>query len=187
MVSPSKVFIRENFKTIFKLFNELHTVSKTLSFLSKKYSTDDISSEIYHNKTSYPNLVNYLSVKNKPYFNLGKMTSILKLYEGADINKDLFTLHSYLRFLERYVMPELMDDSENKYITTKQIGSMYIDKLTLLKSSLQAAFRNPVDVSEYSLEEANIKAPKIFVPIQDLSGRNYEITINDQGKIHTIF
>lgn len=179
-------FLGKALKTILKLFKVLNKdSSKGLNPIEKEYTTDDIDLEIKFHKDTYPNLVKYLSVENKNYLNQGKEEKLLEIYNGAKINLDLFTLHSYLRFLERYVMPEF-DNNEEPKIYASQIKRKYCDKVALLRGAINTAKEKPIEVSVYTLEDANIKAPKIKIPY-DNNGNFFEITINDQGKIHTIF
>lgn len=179
-------FLGKSFKTILKLFKALNEdSSKGLNPTEKEYTTDDIDLEIRYHKETYPNLVKYLSDENKKPLNLGKKCKLLEIYNGAQINLDLFTLHSYLRFLERYVMPEFNSNEDTK-IFASQIKRKYCDKVALLKNAINNAKEKTIEVSVYTLEDANIKAPKIKIPYGN-NGDFFEITINDQGKIHTIF
>lgn len=157
--------------------------SRGLIYQEKLYTPADIDTEINKNRLTYPLLTKYLTMPNKSYLNQGKEEKLLDIYNGAKVNKDLFTLHSYLRFLERYVMPEL--NNENK-IYASQIRNAYLPKLVTLKNAINDAMKTFITVYEYSIENTDIKAPKIKIPYGK-NGNFFEITINDAGKIHTIF
>lgn len=178
------IYLGKSFKTIVKTFDAIKgNSSRRLNNFEKEYTYKDVDAEILGN--DYPLLKKYLSVKDKKYLNQGKEDILLNIYTGGNINKDIFTLHSYLRFLERFVMPEL-NMEEGKYLSTNQVKRKYLDKLAQLKLAITNALQEQVTVFEYNLDAANIKAPKIKIPY----GKNddfYEITLNDQGKIHTIF
>lgn len=179
------VYLGKSFKTIVETFKAINSnSSRGLYVQDKEYTTNDIDIEIQNNNYSYPLLKKYLTVNNQ-YLNQGKEQKLLEIYNGADINKDLFTIHSYLRFLERYVMPELESSSENELYASK-IRTSFCNKLVLLKNSIVTAMRSPIRIYEYSIDDTGIKAPKLKVPY-DKDGNYFEITINDNGKIHTIF
>lgn len=178
-------FVGSSFKTILKAFKAINkSSSRGLQSYEQDYKIEDIEKEISSAKETYPLLWDYLYTKTTKCLNKGKETQLLKIYEGAFLNKDLFTLHSYLRFLERYVMPEFQNSSEKIYASL--IKAAYMSKVSLLKDSIMNSLQKPVKVYEYTVEEVNIKAPKIKVPFGD-GDDFFEITINDAGKIHTIF
>lgn len=177
-------FLGQSFKTILNVFKTVDmNSSRGLRYQDKIYTSDDIDTEIYNNHFTYPLLIKYLTIPNKSYLNRGKEEKLLEIYNGAQLNKDLFTLHSYLRFLERYVMPNLNNE---KKIYASQIKNVYLPKLVMLKDALNEAMKTSIKVFVYSIDNHDIKAPKIKIPYGQ-NGDFFEITINDAGKIHTIF
>lgn len=179
-------FLGKSFRTILDTFKIINNdSSKGLNAPQKEYTINDIDTEIKSNSSTYPLLMRYLTIKDKNYLNQGKEEKLLDIYNGAKLNKDLFTVHSYLRFLERYVMPELNSCSENK-IYASQIKTIYLKKITTLKNAINTAMQKPINVFVYSIDDADIKAPKIKIPYKNGTSF-FEITLNDQAKIHTIF
>ncbi len=172
------------------LKNSLNVILKVFNILRNDGSEGlqsneniNIYSEIQSKKASYPNMCEYLDVKENK-LNYGKELKLMNIYSNGSISKDLFTLHSYLRFLERYVMPEVEPSVDGK-IYSNQIRKKYMEKLNLLMKTITNALRDSVMVQTYTREDGK-KAPLIEIPY-DNNGNYYTITINEQGKIHTIF
>ena len=69
-----------------------------------------IEEEIQNHYYSYPNLKKHLEVKDKTYLSMGKMQNLIDMYYGNERNQNIFTLHSYLRFIERIVLPEIKEN-----------------------------------------------------------------------------
>ena len=114
------------------------------------------------------------------------MQNLLDLYEGNDVNGSLFTLHSYLRFIERVVIPTINKNSNiDEAAYCARINKTYIAKLREFKESLNECFEAPVEIRTYSI--GDIEAPQFDVPMSNSNGEDLLITINNNGKIHTIF
>lgn len=187
MLTPPFSSIKKNFFLINNIFNILHKDSSRLtSYDGEKYSIDDIENEIKKHSDTYPNLKKHLSIKDKDYLNQGKMQNLLDLYEGNDVNSSLFTLHCYLRFIERVVIPAINKNSNiDEAAYCARINKTYIAKLREFKESLNECFEAPVEIRTYSI--GDIEAPQFEVPMSNSNGEDLLITINNNGKIHTIF
>ncbi len=178
-------YIDWSLRTILKTFKAIHGDStRGLQCYEQIYKIEDIENEINNNKATYPLLYEYLNIKGKNVLNKGKEEQLLKIYYGAKVNQDFFTMHSYLRFVERYIMPKFKNELGT--LSSTQIKYEYKSKFAILRNSILDTIKSSVKVYEYSVEEANIKAPKIKVPYGN-AGEFFEITINDAGKVHTIF
>ena len=189
-ITPPFLYINKNFYLINNIFKLLHKNDDFVMLQSKEpeiYTIFDIESEILKHIDSYPNMRKHLAVKDKDYFNRGKMQNLLNLYNGSTANKNLFTMHSYLRFMERVVIPSIKEnfsEEEANYCST--INKNYILKVKELRQSINNVFvKRPIEVRTYSCN--NIKAPQFMIPMMNKSGVNIVITINNDNKIHTIF
>ena len=194
VITPDKFSIslpfinyKKNFHLINNIFALLHKDCAPLnSNEPDEYNLNDVEIEIKKHQNTYPNLIQHLSIKDKDYLNQGKMQNLLDLYYGDNINKNLFTLHSYLRFIERIVIPSINDSSTMEDANyCKNINKTYIFKVKELKQSLENSFNEPIDVRTYSIE--NIKAPQFKIQMPSAQDDEISITINNDGKIHTIF
>lgn len=153
---------------------------------SSNCTIEDIENEIKKRSDSYPNLTEHLVLKNMPYLNKKKMQNLINLYYGNENNHKLFTLHCYLRFLERVVLPDIKKygQPEDLY-SCKSINIGFINKLSELKRALENGFKEPVDVETYQIE--NIQAPQIVVNLANSEQKYFTITLNNEDKIHTIY
>ena len=171
---------------IFELINKSSGYQPLKSEELMNFDTKDIEEEIQNHYYSYPNLKKHLEVKDKTYLSMGKMQNLIDMYYGNERNQNIFTLHSYLRFIERIVLPEIKENGEDEDIhSTKIIRQEFIKKLGELKSALNKAFKLPIEISTYQVE--NIKAPQLTMTLGDNESQSYTITINRNDKIHTIF
>ena len=114
------------------------------------------------------------------------MQNLLNLYYGDKMNKNLFTMHSYLRFIERVVIPTIneyngLEDANYCNI----INKTYIGKLKELRQIIQNEFKQTKEFPTYTA--GNIKAPQFTIPMINSNGEEMVITINNDNKIHTIF
>lgn len=181
--------IKTTFSRINEIFGILHKDSNRLNGREKdKYTSADIEYEIKKHINSYPNLFKHLNqnADEQIYLNRGKMNNLVDLYEGNAINRDLFTLHGYLRFVERIVMPAMnKDGNADEILLCRDINNMYISKLDELKKCLKDVFAAPFEVRTRTV--GNMKAAQFYLPIKNSKGNDFLITINNKGKIHTIF
>ena len=189
IITPPFIYTNKNFyliNNIFKLIHKNDNYTPLSSNEPEVYTIDDIESEIKKHSNSYPNLKRHLSVKNKEYLNQGKMQNLLDLYYGDKINKSLFTLHSYLRFIERIVIPTIdeyngLEDANY----CNNINKTYIAQVKELKEVMAQAFKEPIEIQTYSI--GDVKAPQFTIPMTNSNGEDLLITINNENKIHTIF
>lgn len=180
----------ENFKTLNKVhqiltgnnFDPLQSEEKEL------YQYKDVVSEILGNKNSYQNLFNYLHMKGtKELLSQDLMRNLINMYKHKD-SKGTFTFHAYLRFIERVVLPEFADEDGNidpDSIDTRALGAKYKEKLKELKIAVKEIGTQQLEVGSYN-GHGDYSAPKFNIQLGN-DGREYSITINNQGKIHTIF
>ena len=188
-VKPPYEYINKNFYFINALFRQIHSKENYYELKSsepEKYTIDDIEAEVLKHSDSYPNLKRHLAVKDKSYLNQGKMQNLLNLYYGDKMNKNLFTMHSYLRFIERVVIPTIneyngLEDANYCNI----INKTYIGKLKELRQIIQNEFKQTKEFQTYTA--GNIKAPQFTIPMINSNGEEMVITINNDNKIHTIF
>lgn len=183
----SSLNFNKNFKATSEIFKTLNNTNyKALSASDEEFTMDDIEKEIHKKQDSYPNLVEYLTIKSEEqnYLNQGKMQNLLELYEGDKINKNLFTIHSYLRFIERVVLNKINNENHD-FVSTKLVNKTYIDCIRALKDSLSNTMKAPLEVHTYSSDD--IKAAKFNIPYKYGEDGKLTITINENNKIHTLF
>ena len=182
-------YIEKNFCLINNLFRPIHSKDNYTPLSSnepEKYSIEDIENEILRRSDSYPNLKEHLTAKDKKYLNRGKIQNLLELYYGDKKNTNLFTMHSFLRFIERVVIPSInefgsMEDA--KYCAT--INKTYINKVKELRQTLNETFKYPVEIHTYKM--GDIEAPQFTIPMTNANREDLVLTINNDNKIHTIF
>jgi hypothetical protein len=183
-LTASRNFIGDSFKLISDIYKMVYPNNAALKDPDEgTISIEDIEEEVIKRKSSYQKLYKYLSINGKDYLNEGKMANLVETYKKSQLNKDIFTMHSYLRFLERYVMPEF-DNTDRIY--TGKLTSTYIAKLKNLKETLNKSLKEQLSIEEYTPADTKISAPKIAI-LDNNNKQKYTITINAQGKIHTIF
>ncbi len=199
--SDFKMFTPEHFniKLPYTAFSRnFHLINSVFSILNKSdyspleaeddsnYTVSSIQEELKKRNTSYPNLKEYLAVKDKTYLNTRKMQILLELYYGNESNKNIFTLHSYLRFLERVVLPEIKEEGDISDVTSSKIVCQtFIKKLNELKEALNTGFRSPINIETYQID--NVRAPQLIVNIVGANRSSFIITIDTSDKIHTIY
>ena len=108
------------------------------------------------------------------------------MYRHKD-SKGTFTFHAYLRFIERVVLPEFHDEYGNfdpSNIDKKDLGAKYKEKLKELNMAVKKIGAQQIEVSSYN-GHGDYSAPRFNIEFNN--GDVYSITINSQGKIHTIF
>ena len=189
VITPPFTYIDRNLGLISNLFKLIHNNTNYTVLNSNepdKYTIADIESEIKKYSASYPNLKKHLSMQGKKYLNQGKMNNLLDLYYGDKMNQKLFTMHSYLRFIERVVIPAIdglggLEDSNY----CKTVNKTYIAKVKELRQILQESFKHPVEIWTYKI--GDVKAPQFAIPMTNSDGDNLIVTINNDNKIHTIF
>ena len=176
----------KSIQNIFKLINNADY--KPLTASDKPFTIKDMEREIIDKRDSYPNLMNYLTKKKdgKEYLNQGSMTKLLELYNDNRINKNLFTMHSYLRFIERVVFNKINNQNYN-ILDGGVVNRNYVACLQELKNSLSSAMKNSIEVHTYAGEYDYVKAPKFEIPYKYGEDGKLTITINENNKIHTVF
>ena len=178
----------KNFNLINNLFFYINDgkYEPLLSDDSSSYTTKDIEAELYKHSDTYPYLEEFLSDMNGNIYNTKKMQHLINLYYGNENNKNIFTLHSYLRFMERVVLPDVKEyGEENDIHSSRAVGSEFINKLNELKQALNREFKSPVEINKYSVE--NIQAPQLIVDLANCKQDCFNITLNKDNKIHTIY
>ena len=178
--------IQKSFNIINNLFNVEHSgnYQSLIQNDDENFTIDDIENEIRKKSDSYPNLMQYLTVNknDKFYLNQGKMQNLVDIYNQNEHNKFLFTLHSYLRFIERVILNGITPDD---IITCGDVRSMFIKNIQELKNALKEFSKNPVTVNTYCIDD--VKAPQFQIEFP-LKSKNYlTITINKDNKIHTLY
>ena len=95
-------------------------------------------------------------------------------------------MHSYLRFLERVVLPEIKEEGDISDVTSSKIVCQtFIKKLNELKEALNTGFRSPINIETYQID--NVRAPQLIVNIVGANRSSFKITIDTSDKIHTIY
>ena len=189
VITPPFTYIDRNFyliNNLFQLMQNKDSYTVLNSNEPERCTIDDIKAEITKRGDSYPNLKRHLTSKDKKYFNKGKMQNLVDLYYGDKMNQKLFTMHSYLRFIERVVIPAIdglggLEDSNY----CKTVNKTYIAKVKELRQILQESFKHPVEIWTYKI--GDVKAPQFAIPMTNSDGDNLIVTINNDNKIHTIF
>lgn len=175
----------KNFNSISSIFKALNNNDyKPLTVSDEEFTINNVEKEIYKKQDSYPNLIQYLKMEGQNYLNKGKIQNLLGLYDGDKINKNIFTMHSYLRFIERVVLNKI-NNEEHDFVSTKLVNKTYIDCIRALKESLNNAMKDTVDVHTYSSDD--IKGPRFDIPYKYGENNKLTITINENDKIHTLF
>ena len=114
------------------------------------------------------------------------MQGLIDLYYRHENNKNIFTLHSYLRFLERAVLPDIIENGEEEDIYSGKILTQeFIKKLNELKQALNNVFKYPTDIQTYQFE--NILAPQFIVKLDSAEQDQFVITLDINDKIHTLY
>ena len=171
---------------IFELMNANVSYSLLSSEDSSDYTIDDIEADIKKHYDSYPNLIKHLKLKDAPYLNKKKMQNLINLYYGNENNRNIFTLHSYLRFLERVALPDMIEYGEPEEIySSKAVGNQFINTLGKFKQALTDSFRYPLEIQTYRVED--IRAPQFNVKYRNSVQEGFLVTLNQDNKIHTIF
>lgn len=184
--------VEKNFKTL----NDVHQILNGENFEQLNDNNKDnirikdVVKEVCENVDSYPNLYDYLHVKGtKDLLDQNSIKHLTGLYKHEH-SKNLFTPHAYLRFIERVVLPEFIDEDgfvEANYIDKNKLGTKYKEKLKELKSSIKEIGTQQLEVSSYNAD-GSISAPKFKVGIGNPpDDKQYFVTINNSGRIHTIF
>ncbi len=187
-LTPPAKFIDKNFRFINTIFKLVHSKENYASLNVKEpetYTIADIESEILKRSDSYPNLIKHLTVTDKTYLNQGKMQNLLNLYYGNKVNTNMFTIHSYLRFIERVVFPTINEYQGLEDTNCNIINTTYINKMKDFRCILRDAFKQPLEIQTYMHND--VKAPQFEIPMANSEGNNFVITINAANKIHTIF
>lgn len=199
IINPENYVIRLPYKSTennFNTINEVHQILNGENFgqlenkNEKTFQFKDIVAEINANKSSYPNLYRYLHVeKTKDLLDQKSMKHLTNLYRHES-SRNLFTPHAYLRFMERVVLPEFIDDDgffKADYITKEELGNKYKEKLGKLKSAIKELGSVQLEIGSYN-GDGKISAPKFSVCLGNSpEDKDYFITINNKGRIHTIF
>lgn len=184
--------VEKNFKTL----NDVHQILNGENFEQLNDNNKDnirikdVVKEVCENVDSYPNLYDYLHVKGtKDLLDQNSIKHLTGLYKH-EYSKNLFTPHAYLRFIERVVLPEFIDEDgfiEADYINRNELGTKYKEKLKELKSSIKEIGTQQLEVNSYNAD-GSISAPKFKVGIGNPpDDKQYFVTINNNGRIHTIF
>ena len=184
---PYAAFSR-NFHLMNSIFNLIHNAdySPLCADDCSEYTVNDIQAELKKHSSTYPNLKKHLAVKDKSYLNLKKMQGLIDLYYRHENNKNIFTLHSYLRFLERAVLPDIIENGEEEDIYSGKILTQeFIKKLNELKQALNDVFKYPTDIQTYQFE--NILAPQFIVKLDSAEQDQFVITLDINDKIHTLY
>lgn len=191
---PGNYSINNKFQTIREGFEIITSRNTTLSSHEDvDFNKTSLINELKYdftkngNHITYKNIIAYLygtkhkvnSLKDfdKNQYDNKFMTLIALLNNTRIFNNNLFSNHSKLRFIERYVLTE---DSAHKHIimTTKKQIRLFIE-------ALKRELGKGVNINPYSADDEE-EIIGIQVRFSDPNLGNVKITLNNQEKMHTI-
>jgi hypothetical protein len=155
-------------------------------FYDKQTIINDLKTDFEaHGKTTYTNIVRYL-YGNKHDVNglkdFDKHQSdyrfnflINALNNDKLFNPKLFSNHSKLRFIERFVL--------NQDFGEKKFEHAIRENMRILIENIKDAIKNGVNVTTYSNKYVN--GVQIIIPSEEFG--EIKITLDDGQKFHTIF
>lgn len=191
--------INNKFKKIMNLFNLIKSQEITLTSNDKaELNADDIIEELkkdyFRNdgRVTYKNLIAYLygmkhNIKNLDDFEMRKsehfngnirFSNLLNTLNNEKIfNNALFSNHSKLRFIERFVLNENFGNKSFDKATREKVRSF----IETLKKELSSG----ITVCSYYADD-NCAKIGAQIRFQNPEHEDIIITLNSQGKMHTI-
>ena len=186
--------INNKFKKIMTLFELIKSQEITLSSNDKEELTEkDVIDELkkdyrrHSNHTKYKNLVGYIYGKKHHIYNESdfekhvyefRMKYLLDIVNNEKIfNSGLFSNHSKLRFLERFVL--------NENFGTKKFENATREKVRIFIETLKRELSRGITVSSYYADE-DMEKIGAQIRFQNPESESVIITLNSQGKMQTI-
>ena len=186
--------INNKFKKIMTLFELIKSQEITLSSndkaeLTEKDVIDELKKDFHRhsNHTKYKNLVGYIYGKKHHIYNESdfekhvyefRMKYLLDIVNNEKIfNSGLFSNHSKLRFLERFVL--------NENFGTKKFENATREKVRIFIETLKRELSRGITVSSYYADE-DMEKIGAQIRFQNPESESVIITLNSQGKMQTI-
>lgn len=185
--------INNKFKKIMNLFSLIKSQDITLTSNDKeKLSGEDIIGELKkdyyrNNYVTYKNLVSYLygnkhRINNECDFDKNiydyRLKYLLNVINNEKVfNSSLFSNHSKLRFIERFVL--------NENFGTKKFENATKEKVRMFIETLKKELSNGITVNSYYADD-DLEKVGAQIRFQETENENIIITLNSQGKMHTI-
>ncbi len=186
--------INNKFKKIMTLFGliksqEITLTSNDKAELTEKDVIDELKKDYYRNNnhTKYRNLVGYIYGKKHRIYNESdfekhvydyRLKYLLDIVNNEKVfNSGLFSNHSKLRFIERFVL------SEN--FGSKKFENATREKVRMFIETLKRELSNGITVSSYYADDDMDKVGA-QIRFQNPENESVIITLNSQGKMQTI-
>lgn len=186
--------INNKFKKITTLFGliksqEITLTSNDKAELDGNDIIDELKKDYYRNNnhTKYKNLVGYIYGKNHRIYDESnfdthiyenRLKYLLDIVNNEKVfNSGLFSNHSKLRFIERFVL------SEN--FGTKKFENATREKVRMFIETLKRELTRGITVSSYYADD-DMEKVGAQIRFQDPENENIIITLNSQGKMQTI-
>lgn len=186
--------INNKFKKITTLFGliksqEITLTSNDKAELDGNDIIDELKKDYYrnNNRTKYKNLVGYIYGKNHRIYDESnfdthiyenRLKYLLDIVNNEKVfNSGLFSNHSKLRFIERFVL------SEN--FGTKKFENATREKVRMFIETLKRELTRGITVSSYYADD-DMEKVGAQIRFQDPENENIIITLNSQGKMQTI-
>ena len=186
--------INNKFKKITTLFGliksqEITLTSNDKAELDGNDIIDELKKDYYrnNNRTKYKNLVGYIYGKNHRIYDESnfdthiyenRLKYLLDIVNNEKVfNSGLFSNHSKLRFIERFVL------SEN--FGTKKLENATREKVRMFIETLKRELMRGITVSSYYADD-DMEKVGAQIRFQDPENENIIITLNSQGKMQTI-
>lgn len=186
--------INNKFKKITTLFGliksqEITLTSNDKAALDGNDIIDELKKDYYrnNNRTKYKNLVGYIYGKNHRIYDESnfdthiyenRLKYLLDIVNNEKVfNSGLFSNHSKLRFIERFVL------SEN--FGTKKFENATREKVRMFIETLKRELMRGITVSSYYADD-DMEKVGAQIRFQDPENENIIITLNSQGKMQTI-
>ncbi len=186
--------INNKFKKITTLFGliksqEITLTSNDKAELDGNDIIDELKKDYYrnNNRTKYKNLVGYIYGKNHRIYDESnfdthiyenRLKYLLDIVNNEKVfNSGLFSNHSKLRFIERFVL------SEN--FGTKKFENATREKVRMFIETLKRELMRGITVSSYYADD-DMEKVGAQIRFQNPENENIIITLNSQGKMQTI-
>lgn len=186
--------INNKFKKIMTLFGliksqEITLTSNDKAELTEKDVIDELKKDYYRNNnhTKYRNLVGYIYGKKHRIYNESdfekhvydyRLKYLLDIVNNEKVfNSGLFSNHSKLRFIERFVL------SEN--FGSKKFENATREKVRMFIETLKRELSRGITVSSYYADDDMDKVG-VQIRFQNPENESVIITLNSQGKMQTI-
>lgn len=192
--TPGECSINNKFICINNVFELITSKPVTLlsredAELNKESLLEELKSDFVRkgNRTTYKNIIAYLYgnkhevnclndfEKHQYEENFDKLINLIN--DDKIFNNNLFSNHSKLRFIERYVL-EVNSNPKYLNLTTKKQVRNFIE-------ALKKGLARGVDISPYYADDSKEKVG-VQIRFEDPDFGLVKITLNDKTKMHTI-